>query len=257
MQVGSDAGAQAAVRVAVPQQPPAHGSSGVPGCHARPTAWPSTVRQAPLGGVSVPTSCVECSHLLGVLRRSIGGQRIAALLVSEFLEWRLAGVARHLPRLGFPRPPCTVSAIGVAALGAVGALADQSVDAVGPADDRPGPGGGSASVAFAVQLDHHVGGQSGVLLLAADPPIQLRRRPLWSRRHPRVERHEYRVQGRGGRPPATLAGREGAFGFDPVVRNRLGCQPRWHCRDRGRPGGPPGSPGQFPEEPGLGSQPCP
>jgi hypothetical protein len=34
-------------------------------------------------------------------------------------------------------------------------------------------GGGLAGVAFAVQLDHHVGAQGGVLLLAADPLVQL------------------------------------------------------------------------------------
>jgi hypothetical protein len=34
---------------------------------------------------------------------------------------------------------------------------------------------GLAGVAFAVQLDHHVGAQGGVLLLAADPLVQLGR----------------------------------------------------------------------------------
>jgi hypothetical protein len=76
-------------------------------------------------------------------------------------------------------------------------------------------------VAFVVQLDHHVGGQGGVLLVAVDPLIQLRRRPLWSRQHPRVERHEYRVQARRRRLPGALAG-----GGDGALADRLGVARR-------------------------------
>ena len=66
-------------------------------------------------------------------------------------------------------------AVGVAAVGAAGALVGQPVAAVGPSDDRPGPAGGLAGVAFAVQLDDDVGALVGVLLVAADPRMQLGR----------------------------------------------------------------------------------
>jgi hypothetical protein len=88
---------------------------------------------------------------------------------------RSAGVGHHSPLLGWERSAGTVDTVGVAAVGPAGALADQSVAAVGPADDRLGAGGGLAGMAFAVQLDHHVGAQDGVLLLAADPLEQLGR----------------------------------------------------------------------------------
>src|SRR4029453_7778021 len=83
-----------------------------------------------------------------------------------------ASIGRHLPLLGLVG---SVGSVGVAALGAAGALADQPVAAVGPSDDRPRPGGGLAGVAFAIELDHHIGAQGRVLLLAADPLIQLGR----------------------------------------------------------------------------------
>ena len=51
--------------------------------------------------------------------------------------------------------------------------------------------------AFAVQLDHHVGAQGGVLLLvAADPLVQLRRRPRPGRERLGVEGGKHRIQGR-------------------------------------------------------------
>ena len=86
-----------------------------------------------------------------------------------------ASIGHHLPLLGLLGPAGAVGSVGVTAVGAAGALASQSVGAVGPSNDRPGPGGGLAGVAFAVQLDHHVGAQDGVLLLAADPLVQLSR----------------------------------------------------------------------------------
>ena len=86
-----------------------------------------------------------------------------------------ASIGRHLPLLGLVGSVGSVGSVGVAALGAAGALADQPVAAVGPSDDGLGPSSGLAGVAFAVQLDHHVGAQGGVLLLAADPPVQLGR----------------------------------------------------------------------------------
>jgi hypothetical protein len=69
----------------------------------------------------------------------------------------------------------SAAAIGVAAVGTAGALAGQPIPAVGPPDDRPGPGGWVASAALAVELGHDVGAQDGVLLVAANPRIQLDR----------------------------------------------------------------------------------
>jgi hypothetical protein len=105
---------------------------------------------------------------------------------------RSAGIGNHPPRLGLVGsagavaaggtvgPPALATALpvaGVAAVGTAGALVGQPVAAVGPADDRPGPGGGLAGPAFAVQLDDDLGAQGGVLLVAADPLVQLGRRP--------------------------------------------------------------------------------
>jgi hypothetical protein len=63
-----------------------------------------------------------------------------------------------------------------------------------------------AWAAFAVQLDDHVRAQDGVLLVAADPLVQLRRRPRPRRERMGVEGHEHRVQGRGGRLAGALVG---------------------------------------------------
>jgi hypothetical protein len=71
-----------------------------------------------------------------------------------------ASIGHHLSLLGFVWSAGSSGptiAVGVAAVGAAGALVGQPVAAVGPSDDRPRPGGGLAGVAFAVQLDHHVG----------------------------------------------------------------------------------------------------
>ena len=87
-----------------------------------------------------------------------------------------ADIGHRLPLLGLVGPAGavdSVGSVGVAAVGAVGALAGQPVAAVGPPDDRPRAGGGLAGMALAVQLDHHVGAQGGVLLVAADPLVQL------------------------------------------------------------------------------------
>jgi hypothetical protein len=89
-------------------------------------------------------------------------------------------IGHHLPLLGLVGPAGavdsvgSVGSVGVAAVGAVGALAGQPVAAVGSSDDRLGPLL-LAGVTLAVQLDHHVGAQDSVLLLAADPPVQLGR----------------------------------------------------------------------------------
>jgi hypothetical protein len=72
-------------------------------------------------------------------------------------------------------------------------VAGVAVGAVGAADDRPGAGGGLAGAAFAVQLDH-VGAQGGVLLVAADPLVQLGRRPRPRRERMGVEGDKHRVQ---------------------------------------------------------------
>jgi hypothetical protein len=81
--------------------------------------------------------------------------------------------------------------------------------AVGPfgaADDRPGPGGGLAGPAFAVQLDDDLGAQGGVLLVAADPLVQLGRRPRPRRKCLGVEGDKHPVQRRGDRLAAALVG---------------------------------------------------
>src|SRR5215218_8820840 len=89
----------------------------------------------------------------------------------------------------------------MAALAAVLAVAAALVGALGAADDRPGAGGRPASAALAVQLDHHLGAQGGVLLLPAHPGGQLPDRAFPGREQAAVERQERRVQlgrGRGG-----------------------------------------------------------
>jgi hypothetical protein len=86
-------------------------------------------------------------------------------------------------------------------------LVGQPVAALCASDDRPGPGGGLAGVAFAVQLDHHLSAEGGVLLLAADPLEQLGRRPWAGGEGAGIEGHDHRVQARGGRLAAALAGR--------------------------------------------------
>ena len=92
-----------------------------------------------------------------------------------------------------------VSSVGLATFEAADALAGQPVGAVGPSDDRPGPGGGLTSPALAIEFDHDVGAQDGVLLLAADPVMQLGRRPLPGGKAP-----ELRATNTGSR--AGLAG---------------------------------------------------
>ena len=88
---------------------------------------------------------------------------------------KATGIRLYLPLLGLLGPAGAIGSVGVAAVGAAGALAGQPVAAVGSSDDRPGAGGGLAGMAFAVQLDHHVGAQGGVVLLATDPLEQLGR----------------------------------------------------------------------------------
>jgi hypothetical protein len=91
---------------------------------------------------------------------------------------RSAGIGNHPPLLrlvGSPRAVAAGGAVGLPALATALTVAGVAVGAFGAADDRPGPGGGLAGAAFAVQLDDHVGTQGGVLLLAADPLMQLGR----------------------------------------------------------------------------------
>jgi hypothetical protein len=90
-------------------------------------------------------------------------------------------------------------------------VAGQSVGAVSAADDRPRPSGGLAGVAFAVQLHDDVGAQGGVLLVAADPLMKLRRRLRPRREGMRVEGDKHRVQGRGDGLAAALAGGFGGW----------------------------------------------
>src|SRR5512132_4567900 len=97
-----------------------------------------------------------------------------------------AGIGNHPPLLGLVGSAGAVPAggtVGLPALATALTVAGVAVGAFGAADDRPGAGGGFAGAAFAVELDHHVGAQGGVLLLAADPLVKLGRRP-----RPRRER---------------------------------------------------------------------
>jgi hypothetical protein len=94
-------------------------------------------------------------------------------------------------------------------------------------------------VAFAVQLDHHVGAQCRVLLVATDPLVQLDRRPLSGREGARVEGHKHRVQARSDRLAGALAG-----GGDGPLPNGIGVAGR-HAEAvvgeglaQRRPGGP-------------------
>jgi hypothetical protein len=96
--------------------------------------------------------------------------------------------------------------VGLAALATAVTVAGVAMSPFGAADDRPGAGGGLAGPAFAVQLDHHVGAQGGVLLVAADPLMKLGRRPRPRRERMRVEGDKHRVQRRGGWLAAALAG---------------------------------------------------
>ena len=132
------------------------------------------------------------------------------LLAVELVGWvRSAGIGHHPPLRGLLRSAGAIGPTGtvdVAAVGAACALTGQPLAAVGPADDCPGPGGGLAGVAFAVQLDDHVGAQDGVLLLAADPLVQLGLRPGPGREGARVEGHKHWVKARRRRLTAALAG---------------------------------------------------
>ena len=83
-----------------------------------------------------------------------------------------AGIGNHPPLLGLVGSAGAVAAggaVGLRALATALTVAGVAVGAFGAADDRPGAGGGLAGAAFAVQLDHHIRPQDGVLLVAADP----------------------------------------------------------------------------------------
>jgi hypothetical protein len=121
----------------------------------------------------------------------------------------LVGSAGAVAAGGTVGPPALATALpvaGVAAVGTAGALVGQPVAAVGPADDRPGPGGGLAGPAFAVQLDDDLGAQGGVLLVAADPLVKLCRCPRPRRECIGVEGDKHRVQRWDDRLAAVLAG---------------------------------------------------
>jgi hypothetical protein len=126
---------------------------------------------------------------------------------------RSAGIGNHPPLLRLVGSAGAVAAggtVGLPALATAVTVAGVAVGAFGAADDCPGAGGGLAGVAFAVQLDDHVGAQGGVLLVAADPLVKLGRRPRprWERMW--VEGNEYRVQGRGDGLATALAGSGGS-----------------------------------------------
>src|SRR5215218_6918252 len=89
----------------------------------------------------------------------------------------------------------------MAALAALLAIAGALVGALGAADDGPGAGGRPAGAALAVQLDHDLGAQGGILLLPAHPGGQLLGRAVPGREQAAVEGHKRRGQhgrGRGG-----------------------------------------------------------
>jgi hypothetical protein len=101
------------------------------------------------------------------------------------------GIGNHPPLLRLAGSAGAVAArdtVGLPALATVLTVVGVAVGAFGAADDRPGAGGGLAGVAFAVQLDDDVGAQGGVLLVAANPLMQLGCRPFPSGESARVER---------------------------------------------------------------------
>jgi hypothetical protein len=75
--------------------------------------------------------------------------------------------------LSLLEPACGIGAIGLMALEAAGALGGQPVGAFGSTDHYPSPPWLVASPALAVQLNHHIRAQDGVLL-AGKPLVQLR-----------------------------------------------------------------------------------
>src|SRR5215218_2420585 len=116
-----------------------------------------------------------------------------------------AGAAHHLAFLdlgGCPAGPVGAAGpVDLAALAAMLAVAGALMGAVGAADDGPGAGGRPAGTAFAVELDHDLGAQGGVLLVAAYPGGQLLVGAFPGREQAAVEGHKRRVQhgrGRGG-----------------------------------------------------------
>jgi hypothetical protein len=111
-----------------------------------------------------------------------------------------------------PRPPVASAARGAARLGTAPAPAGPAprpewpVVAVGLSVDGPGAGSWLAGVAFAVQFDHHVGAQGGVLLLHA----ALLGRPTAPGMTPRSGRFRVRPVRQDqphhqGPPPSSLA----------------------------------------------------
>src|SRR5215213_1616476 len=118
---------------------------------------------------------------------------------------RSAGAAPHLAFLdlgvGPAGPVGAAGPVELAVLAALLAVAGAVVGAVGAADDRPGTGGWPAGAALAVELDHHLGAQGGVLLLPAYPGGQLMVGAFPGREQAAVEGHKRRVEhgrGRGG-----------------------------------------------------------
>jgi hypothetical protein len=89
-----------------------------------------------------------------------------------------AGISNHPLLFGLVGSAGAVAAggpVGPPALATALTVAGVAVSAFGPADDCPGARSWLAGMAFAVQLDDHVGAQGGVLLLATDPLVQLGR----------------------------------------------------------------------------------
>src|SRR5215211_8326371 len=121
-----------------------------------------------------------------------------------------AGAAHHLAFLdlgGCPAGPVGAAGpVDLAALAALLAVAGALVGALGAADDGPGAGGRPAGAAFAVQLDHDLSAEGGVLLLPPDPGGQLLGRAFPGRQQPPVERYKRWVQPPGGRCAGGGAG---------------------------------------------------
>jgi hypothetical protein len=133
---------------------------------------------------------------------------------------RSAGIGNHPPLVGLVGSAGAVAAggtVGLPALATALTVAGVAVGAFGASDDRPGPGGGPAGATFAVQLDHHIRAQGGVLLIAADPLVQLGRRPWPRRERMWVEGDKHRVQRRGDGLAGALAG-----GGDGPLADRFG-----------------------------------
>jgi hypothetical protein len=149
-----------------------------------------------------------------------------------------AGIGRDLPLM-----VSWIGSVGVAALENDSRAGPPTVTAVGAADDR----------------QVRVVGRRGRLSLFSSTTTFAPKMAYSSSRRT----HWYRSawdRSRAGRAPGLSATRNriraGTLGLRAVARKRLGCQPRWLCRDGGRPGGSPSARPTRPRSP-VGERPLP